>query len=240
MSADAPDNQNAERMRARWTWVEAVALDKRTAGIPMRVVVIISSMIGEQGFAWPGREAIAVIAGSDRTNIKDALKKLEQLGYLRIEVNPKRGPKCVDRFWPTGIPDTSPVWARYRDWKAQGGSVDPSYSDEEAAAARGVSEPIRGVSGLDEGGVETPRLLEETPGKKTPCSEPNGSASAVASAKLFSWIDGDTWVRVVRHWQASGEWSETYGPSPEDPACELPQDIADRMGVSLTMAEVSQ
>lgn len=177
------DPQSAERIATRFLWLETIALDKQTAGIPMRVAMILSTLINEQGYAWPGRETIAAIAGSDLKNVKDALKKLVALGYLRIEKNQRHGPTCVDRYWPAGYPDTSPVWARYREAaKKKGGSTRPPTDDLGEEAERGASAPARGVSGPDKGGAETPRLLEATPSTETPCSDPNGSAAACATA----------------------------------------------------------
>lgn len=176
------DEQGVERIKARFAWIETVALDKRTAGIPMRVAVILSALIGEKGYAWPGRDTLAAIAGSDKSNIKDALKKLVDLGYLRIEANVKQGRGCVDHYWPTGHPDASPVWSRYRIVTGQRGSTHPPSDEPEQEPEWGVPRPARGVSGPDKGGVETPRLLEGTPDSRTPYSEPNGSADAVAPA----------------------------------------------------------
>lgn len=177
------ETDGTDRIKARFAWLETVALDKRTAGIPMRLAVILSAMFSEKGYAWPARPTLAAMCGSDLRNTKDALKKLVDLGYLLIEPNPKQGPNCTDRFWPIGFPDASPVWTKYREVTAQGGRTDPPYPEVDPASTRGVSGTVRGVSGPKKGGLETPRPLEDTPITRTPSSETNVSAAAFASAR---------------------------------------------------------
>lgn len=180
----SPPRSKTDAVAARFAWQATVALDKRAAGLPLRIAVVLSEMVCEAGYAFPGRDTLARMLGTDKRNVKDALKKLVDLGYLRIEANQRRGPKCSDKFWPVGAKDGSPVWSRYREVQSQRGSVDPLNRDdgqEPAEPVRGVNPPKRGVLNVDKGGAQTPRLLERSL-ELDSSSDPNGSAVADAPA----------------------------------------------------------
>lgn len=192
----SPPDSKAAAVAARFAWMETVSLDKRANGTPMRLVVIMSALIGTEGYAWAGRETLAKLAGIDKSNVKDALLKLVDLGYLRIERNAKTGRGQTDRFWPVGVSGASPVWARYRSLKDNGGRADPPSETVTAATAhpeRGVDSPERGVDRPAKGGPSAPRLLEHTPTKETG-SDPNGSGArklAPGSSRIWKGSEGD-------------------------------------------------
>lgn len=150
----------------------------------MRVAWALFEMTNEAGYAFPGRDTIAKMFRTDKRNVKDALKQLVELGYIRIEANPRRGPGRSDKFWLILVHEGSPIWARYREVQSLRGSLDPLSGDKDqvlSEPSRGVKSTLRGVSSVEEGGPETLRLLERSP-EVDSSSEPNGSADAVAPA----------------------------------------------------------
>lgn len=97
----------------RFAWVETVALDPRCTALAIRVVVIISSMLNDKGYAWPSYESLALMTGATKKGVMGAVHLLWSLGHLDIEKDPKPGRSRVNIYRPAGVTDTQPVWSAY-------------------------------------------------------------------------------------------------------------------------------
>src|ERR1700754_5153984 len=100
-AAQTPDE--AARLRSftskKLTWLEAMTRDQRVKHLPLRVMTLISFHLNaDSGDAFVKQRTLADALGVTRRAVQLAVKAVEELGYVRIEVGTGRGD--VNRYAP--------------------------------------------------------------------------------------------------------------------------------------------
>lgn len=168
----------AERAAARFAWLEAIALDQRSTPLMMRLAAILSALANDKGEAWPSYETMARLSGAAVVNVRKAVDRMRECGFLEIEKDPRPGRSRVNFYHLAPAGNPQPVWTLYRRLQEEKEVCAHTRSGDE----KGVRGHSKGVRQRSERG--TPAYPEplNRPLELEPSSDPNGSAAAFASA----------------------------------------------------------
>lgn len=103
------------------------------------LATVVEATHSKYGFAWASVASIAQVVGVSRRYVQLALRKLESLGYLRIELG-GRGPKSTNRYIPNveGRSTSSPLAMRPTEAK---GEVNRDKGEVQAQKGRSGGSP---------------------------------------------------------------------------------------------------
>jgi DNA-binding MarR family transcriptional regulator len=87
-------------VKRRMDWLAAIAADHKQRGLPLGVAVLLVAKYfnSDTGKAWPAIERLADDLNADRRNLRRAIERLVDSGYLRRHRNRNQGPGRTNTY----------------------------------------------------------------------------------------------------------------------------------------------
>ncbi len=118
MSAPATRPSKAAEAAAKFALLETVALDDRCSPLMVRIIHVMSALANSDRTAWPSYDTLEFITGAAKQNVRGAVERLWNLGYIAtIEKDGRPGRSKVNRYKLKEVADTQPVWTLYEAWR---------------------------------------------------------------------------------------------------------------------------